>query len=526
MFEKAKKFRRLLGMDGYFTLMEAHNGLSAKIVQETGFPAIWASGLSITASLGVRDNNEISYTQLIDVLEYMNDACDIPILVDGDTGYGNFNNARIFVRKLESRGIAAACIEDKKFPKTNSFLETSRDALAPIDEFVGKIKAIKDAQRTSEFALIARLEALILQAGMDEALKRAYAYREAGADALLVHSKKSDAREIYAFLDAFTEDIPIFLVPTKYYSEPVKKLTRDPRVRGLIWANHNIRTSLLQMRKTCAKIYAEGSIAGVEDSIATVSQVFEIQGNEEYMEAEKKYLPPPGKIRALIMAAGDTKGMDIDIPRAMIPINGQTLLERQVSAFHSCGVHDVIVVSGYKKEKIKPGDFTMIENKEWETTGVIHSIAIAMDGEDMPYMVTFGDVFFKRYILREMMDNVNEVVLVCVKENYIHNNYVLLTHAPITQFDENASLLLADVLHGNDHESTAHTVYFSGLMLVRKPGQVNKILRQSDTRAMSMENLFCKMLEKGMRVGLVLTTTDSVVDINSAQEILMAGELN
>ena len=91
--DKAKKFRQLLNADRHFFLMEAHDGLSAKIVEETGFPAIWASGLSITASLGVRDNNEISYTQLLDVLEYMNDACDLPILVDGDTGYGNFNNA-------------------------------------------------------------------------------------------------------------------------------------------------------------------------------------------------------------------------------------------------------------------------------------------------------------------------------------------------------------------------------------------------------------------------------------------------
>ena len=94
---KAKRFRELLNREGHFFLMEAHDGLSSKIVEETGFPAIWASGLSITASLGVRDNNEISYTQLLDVLEYMNDATELPILVDGDTGYGNFNNAcRLF----------------------------------------------------------------------------------------------------------------------------------------------------------------------------------------------------------------------------------------------------------------------------------------------------------------------------------------------------------------------------------------------------------------------------------------------
>jgi phosphoenolpyruvate phosphomutase len=87
-------------------LMEAHNGLSAKIVEEAGFGGIWASGLTISASLGLRDSNEASWTQVLDVLEYMADASSLPILVDGDTGYGNFNNVRRLVRKLGERGIA------------------------------------------------------------------------------------------------------------------------------------------------------------------------------------------------------------------------------------------------------------------------------------------------------------------------------------------------------------------------------------------------------------------------------------
>jgi phosphoenolpyruvate phosphomutase len=104
-------------------LMEAHNGLSAKIVQEAGFKAIWASGLSISAALGVRDNNEASWTQVLDVMDFMTECTDIPILLDGDTGYGNFNNMRRLVKKLEQIGIAGVCIEDKVFPKRNSLLD-------------------------------------------------------------------------------------------------------------------------------------------------------------------------------------------------------------------------------------------------------------------------------------------------------------------------------------------------------------------------------------------------------------------
>src|ERR1700709_704959 len=127
-------------------MMEAHNGLSARIAREAGFKAIWGSGLSISAQFGVRDNNEASWTQVVDMLEFMADASDLPILLDGDTGYGNFNNMRRLVRKLEQRGIAGVCIEDKQFPKTNSFLNGERQPLADIEEVAGKIAAGKDTQ--------------------------------------------------------------------------------------------------------------------------------------------------------------------------------------------------------------------------------------------------------------------------------------------------------------------------------------------------------------------------------------------
>src|SRR5437868_2396632 len=127
-------------------LMEAHSGLSAKIVEEAGFAGVWASGLSISAMLGLRDNNEASWTQVLDVAEFMNDASRLPILLDGDTGYGNFNSVRRLVRKLEQRGIAGVCIEDKLFPKSNSFVRGTSQPLADIEEFCGKIRAGKDSQ--------------------------------------------------------------------------------------------------------------------------------------------------------------------------------------------------------------------------------------------------------------------------------------------------------------------------------------------------------------------------------------------
>ena len=174
---RSAQLRQMLLSPELEFLMEAHNGLSARIVREAGFRGIWASGLSISAQFGVRDNNEASWTQVVDMLEFMADASDLPILLDGDTGYGNFNNLRRLVRKLEQRGIAGVCIEDKIFPKTNSFLNGERQPLADVEEFAGKIAAGKDTQTDPDFCIVARVEALIAGWGMEEALRRAEAYR-------------------------------------------------------------------------------------------------------------------------------------------------------------------------------------------------------------------------------------------------------------------------------------------------------------------------------------------------------------
>ena len=117
---RASRLRHVLLSPSLSFLMEAHNGISAKIVEESGFEGIWASSLGIATAFGVRDSNEASWTQVLEMLEFMSDATTLPILVDGDTGYGNFNNVRRLVLKLCQRGIAGVCIEDKRFPKTNS----------------------------------------------------------------------------------------------------------------------------------------------------------------------------------------------------------------------------------------------------------------------------------------------------------------------------------------------------------------------------------------------------------------------
>lgn len=269
--------------------MEAHNGMSAVIVEEAGFKGIWGSGLSISAQLGVRDSNEASWTQVLDVLEFMTDRTKIPILLDGDTGYGNFNNARRLVTKLEQRGVAGVCLEDKLFPKTNSLLEGAKQNLAQIPEFAKKIQACKDTAKDSDFVVVARVEAFIAGWGLEECLKRAEAYKEAGADAILMHSKKSDSSEIESFLKAWGNKLPVVIVPTKYYKTPTDDF-RKWEVSMVIWANHNIRSSVKAMQETTKLIHDNESLVPVEERCVTVQEIFRLQNMAEMKKAEDKYL--------------------------------------------------------------------------------------------------------------------------------------------------------------------------------------------------------------------------------------------
>ena len=220
----------------------------------------------------------------------MNDATNLPILVDGDTGYGNFNTARRFVRKLEQIGIAGVCFEDKIFPKTNSFISVKGgQKLANIDEFCGKIKACKEYQTTKDFVVVARVEAFIAGLGCEEALKRGTRYHEAGADAILVHSKISTSKDIEDFMKQWDNRCPIIIVPTKYYQTPTDDF-RNLRISLVIWANHNMRTAIKSMELLSKDIYENQSLINVEDKITKVNEIFKYTNEAGLKEDEKKYL--------------------------------------------------------------------------------------------------------------------------------------------------------------------------------------------------------------------------------------------
>jgi phosphoenolpyruvate phosphomutase len=411
---KFRKMRDLLTSKDVEFLMEAHDGLSARIAEEAGFKGIWASGLSMSAALGVRDSNEASWTQVLEILEFMSDATSIPILVDGDTGYGNFNNLRRAVHKLCQRNIGGICIEDKLFPKTNSFIGEGQP-LADIEEFCGKIKAGKDSQTDDDFCIVARVEALISGWGMDEALKRAEAYHKAGADGILIHSKRRDADEILTFLDEWAERCPVVIVPTTYYATP----TEEFRAHGasvVIWANHNIRASIAAMRETSRRIMRDQNLLGVEDTIAGVQDIFALAQNDELAEAEKRYLPSTqSETRAIILAASrgaQLGGITEDLPKCMLDIRGQPLLHRLVATFNQEKIRKITVVRGYKKDKVNLPSIDFLDNDRFADTGEAATLAVAEEHLNGECIVAYGDILFRHYVLDMLAQADGDITIV------------------------------------------------------------------------------------------------------------------
>jgi phosphoenolpyruvate phosphomutase len=496
--KKTTQLRSLINKPEMTYIMEAHNGLSARIVEEAGFQGIWGSGLSISAALGVRDNNEASWTQVLDVLEFMSDATSIPILLDGDTGYGNFNNMRRLVKKLEQRDIGGVCIEDKLFPKTNSFIGGENQPLADMDEFCGKIKAAKDTQQDQDFVVVARLEAFIAGWGLDEGLRRAEAYHNAGADAILCHSKKADSSDIDDFMKAWGNRSPVIIVPTKYYSVPTEHF-KQVGVSTIIWANHNIRTAIKGMQETSARIFKEQSLINIEDKVVSVNEIFRLQGADELEAAEEKYLPTTGKkVNAIVLAAsqGSLGELTRDIPKTLLEVNGKTLLATQVEEFNQLGIKDVTVVRGFQKQKVKLSNIKTVDNDHYESTRESYSLYKAIGEIKENTIVSYGDIIFKRYVLHELLNDQNNITLIvdadCDKtgsdkdfiqasEKYDRTNY-----KGTALFKKMGSSLGAQDIYGE----------FIGLWKVNKIGAqqicevLEKLSKSPDFKSMSCTDLF------------------------------------
>jgi phosphoenolpyruvate phosphomutase len=265
----------------------AFDSMSAKLVESSGFDAVWAGSFAISAVHALPDASILTMSEFFDAASNMSSTCEIPIIADCDTGYGGPSNVRHMVQKYENAGISSICIEDKTFPKQNSLLENGKNDLLSQKEFVAKILAAKEARNDKNLIIIARVEALISGAGMNEALKRATAYEKAGADAILIHSKQKTPDEIFEFTDSWKGSAPIVVVPTTYDSVKISEL-ESHKIKMVIYANQTLRVAHMAMTRLLEDMIKVDHISDIKDKMSTMQDIFDLQEMYDIKNKEKK----------------------------------------------------------------------------------------------------------------------------------------------------------------------------------------------------------------------------------------------
>ena len=288
---RRSKLKKLISLKPIVRTIEAHNGLSALVVENAKvekdeqintFNAIWVSSLTDSTAKGKPDIELVDMTSRINTINEIMEVSTKPIILDGDSG-GLLEHFVFNIKTIERMGVSAIIIEDKVGLKKNSLFGTEvKQTQDSIENFCEKISAGKKALLTDEFMIIARIESLILKQGMDDAIKRAKAYIKAGADGIMIHSRESEPDEIFEFCDKFKEfapDVPLVVVPTSfnqvYEDEFAKK-----GVNIVIYANHLIRSSYPAMVETANMILENERCKEADDKCLSIKEILTLIPDE------------------------------------------------------------------------------------------------------------------------------------------------------------------------------------------------------------------------------------------------------
>jgi phosphoenolpyruvate phosphomutase len=287
---KRARLREGLTADGPLMAVGAHDAMSAQLIEEYGFDAVWVSGFGVaTMAHALPDLNLTTMTETLAAALRIDGATELPVVADCDNGFGGLSNVVRTVVEFERAGIAGICIEDNLFPKRNSlYTGESRRELVATQEQARRVRAGKQAQETDSFVLIARVEALIAGHGVEAACERADAYVEAGADAVLIHSKDKSLREIEEFLGTWRGRgaTPLVAVPTLFPDFTDQELYAKG-FQMVILANHPMRAAVQAMEDTLGLLRTARKAAAVDPLIAPVNHVFELVRTKEAIELEE-----------------------------------------------------------------------------------------------------------------------------------------------------------------------------------------------------------------------------------------------
>ena len=279
------RLKTLLGLKPTLRIMEAHNGLTGLIVEDTkvekengeiaSFDGMWVSSLCDSTAKGKPDIELVDNTSRLNTISEIMEVTTKPIILDGDTG-GLVEHFQFFVKTLERIGVSAVIIEDKVGLKKNSLFGTEvEQTQAEIPDFCEKIRAGKAALTTDAFMIVARIESLILEQGMEDAIKRARAYVNAGADGIMIHSRKKSPDEIFEFVRIFrSEDTvtPIIVVPTTFNAVTEEEWA-EHGVNIVIYANQLIRSAFPAMKETAESILKNSRCKEADDNCMPIKQI-------------------------------------------------------------------------------------------------------------------------------------------------------------------------------------------------------------------------------------------------------------
>ena len=284
---RRKKLKELLNSKKIVRVMEASNGLSGLIVENTKvdnkeYDAMWLSSLCDSTLKGKPDNEVVDFSSRVKTIEEIFEVTTKPLIVDGDTG-GKTEHFVYNVKTLERLGVSAIIIEDKKGLKQNSLLgDSTVQILEDKEVFANKIKQGKKVLQTDDFMIIARIESFIIGNDLSDALDRACCYVEFGADGIMIHSYKNDGKEIIEFLKCFREkypNIPIVLVPTTYSSYTETELCNNG-ANIIIYANHLLRSAYKNMVNVAKKILEdERSLEASEEYCISIKEILGLIGD-------------------------------------------------------------------------------------------------------------------------------------------------------------------------------------------------------------------------------------------------------
>jgi len=284
---RRRSLKRLLASKEYLRFLDIHNGLSALIVENTKvsignkieeFDGMWGSSLTSSTSKGKPDIEAVDLTERLQLLNEVLEITTKPIIYDGDTG-GKSEHFEFTVKTLERLGISAVIIEDKTGLKKNSLFGTEvKQTMASISSFCKLIRTGKQAKVTDEFMIIARLESLILNRGMKDAIKRAKAYISAGADGIMIHSKNRNPSEIFEFCkiyNKFKNRKPLVVVPSSYSQVKEERLVKSG-ANIIIYANHLMRSVYPNMVKTAESILKYKRSLEAEKNLISIKKILEL----------------------------------------------------------------------------------------------------------------------------------------------------------------------------------------------------------------------------------------------------------